>query len=115
MFLAWVSSRVTKVCVLEDQSTMLSLKTLPIDNTITFLLYRAEPLHDPKDIFFEKWLPYLCPYFTHIYSKAGKSFPQGNNASHTLLATNASHFSQQREISIPHVLIWGFCCDVSKI
>ena len=80
-------------------------KMFPVDNTITFLSHRVEPLYDPKDIFFEKQLL----YFTHTYTEAGKSFPWGNSTSHILLATNTSCFNQQHRISIPSILICRLC------
>lgn len=51
MSLAWASSRVIKVCVLEDQSTMLSFKMRPIDNTITYFVVQSRTSACLKEYF----------------------------------------------------------------
>ena len=57
----------------------LSFKKLPTDNVITFLSYRAEPLYDPKHVFFKKQWAYPCLPFAHTHYRVGKSFSQGKN------------------------------------
>lgn len=76
----------------------LSLKKLPTDNVITFLSYRAEPLYDPKHIFFKKRWAYLSLAFTHTHYRVGKSFSQGKNTS--LSFPIASLFWQERPLTL---------------
>lgn len=76
----------------------LSLKKLPTDNVITFLSHRAEPLYDPKHIFFKKRWAYLCPTLAHTHYRVGKSFSQGKNTS--LSFPTALLFWQQRQFTL---------------